>query len=245
MMRRTRTTSTRGTILISESDVPVCLLSCGIAADFLGTHFFNLRRNFHGEIIHARREIPGAAHKMIVSDDGGNGGEKSSGRGNQSFGDAGSNGAEAGRAGGAEAGEGVHNAPDSSEQSDEWRNGSGGGEPGHIFFNAPDLIGGGKLHADHHGLQTFDLVGRFAIGQLQLNLSEASVINMFHGGSAVADALWFGKSAARAEDAEELCRFPIDFAKHFQLLENERPGKNGEGKKDQQNGACNPTGLLD
>src|SRR5579864_7755458 len=70
MMSSTRTTSTSGTILISDSDVPVCL-SCGIA-DFLRAHFFNLRGNFHGEIIHARAQISDAADKIIVRDDGGN-----------------------------------------------------------------------------------------------------------------------------------------------------------------------------
>src|SRR5579863_9664393 len=76
MMSSTRTTSTSGTILISESEVPVCL-SCGMAADFLRAHFFDLRRNFHGEIIHARAEISDAADKIIVRDDGGNRREKS------------------------------------------------------------------------------------------------------------------------------------------------------------------------
>src|SRR5579864_4599787 len=100
MMRSTRTTSTSGTILISESDVPVCL-SCGISADSLRTHFFNLCRYFHGEIVHARAQISNPAYEIIVSDDGGNRREKPGGGGDESFRDAGSNGAQAGGARGA------------------------------------------------------------------------------------------------------------------------------------------------
>ena len=72
-----------------------------------------------------------------------------------------------------------------------------------------------ELHADHHGLQTFNLAGRLAIGQLRLNFAEAGVINMFHGGSAVTDGFRFGKSTAGAENAKELRRFTIDLAEHF------------------------------
>src|ERR1700722_8319958 len=166
MMSSTRTTSTSGTILISESEVPVCLLICGIAADFLRAHFFDLCGNFHGEIIHARSQVSGAAYKIIVSNYGGNCREKSGGGGDQCFGNAGSHGTQAGSARGAQAGESVHNAPHGSEQSDKWGDGSGGGEPGHVAFHAANLIGGRKLHADHDGLQTFNLARRLAIGQL-------------------------------------------------------------------------------
>jgi hypothetical protein len=77
------------------------------------------------------------------------------------------------------------------------------------------LIRGGELHADHHGLQTFNLAGRLAIGKLRLNFAEAGVVNMFHWGSAVTDGFGFGKSTACAEDAKKLRRFTINFAEHF------------------------------
>jgi hypothetical protein len=68
---------------------------------------------------------------------------------------------------------------------------------------------------------------------------------MFHGGTAVADGFWFRKSAPCTEDAEKLGGLAIDFAEHFQFLENQRPGKNREGDQDQQNDARNQAGLLE
>jgi hypothetical protein len=78
-------------------------------------------------------------------------------------------------------------------------------------------------------LQAFDLSGRLAGGKLILNFAKSGIVDVFHRGTAVADAFWLWETASRAKYSKELRGLAIDFAEDFQFLENQRPGKNGEG----------------
>src|ERR1700693_3433817 len=118
----------------------------------LGEGFFDLGGEFQGEGVEALRQIANVLKEIVVGDEGGDSREKAGGGGNQSFGDTGSYGAKAGGAGSAESGEGVDDAPNSAEETDERSNASGGGEPGHTFFSAANFFGRGELHADGDGL---------------------------------------------------------------------------------------------
>ena len=77
--------------------------------------FFDLGGEFVGEGIQALSQVANVLEKIVVSDEGRDGGKESCGGGDQSFGDARSDGAKAGGAGSAEAGEGVNDAPDGAE----------------------------------------------------------------------------------------------------------------------------------
>ena len=54
-----------------------------------------------------------------------------------------------------------------------------------------------------------------------------------------------GDTARGAEDAEELVALPADAAEEAKFLEDQSPGNEGEGQKEQQDAACDPTGLLE
>ncbi len=166
MMSRTSTTSTKGTMLISESEVCVDLESCGIFHDsskaagwggreILVKCLFDLGREFQSKSVEALGEVANLLQKMIIEDDGGNRSAQSRGRGHERFRNARSNSAEAGGAGAAEAGKGIDDAPNGAEETDEGSHGAGGGQPGHAFFDAANLVGGSQLHADGDGLQAF------------------------------------------------------------------------------------------
>src|SRR5271169_3999927 len=190
MMRRTRTTSMNGTMLMSERELCVDLVSCGMvsrlvirelqivrekkriwrimervdsflisAVGFLvsvgrtqttGTKaknrvvveshilskcFFNLRGEFVGESVQALSQFANILEKIVVSDEGGDRREEARCGGDKCFGDAGSNGAEAGGTGSAEAREGVNDAPNRTKKTDERSDASCGSQPRHALFD--------------------------------------------------------------------------------------------------------------
>src|SRR5690349_117422 len=162
MMRSTKTTSMNGTMLISESDVCVPLEICGI--DFFAAggkppasakSFLDLRSDFESKGVEALPEFANVSQELVVKDDRGNGGKQTGGGGNQRFGNAGSHGAQTGGAGGAEAGKGVNDAPNSSEETDKRTDRAGGGQPLHAFFDATDFVGGSLLHGGGDGRKAF------------------------------------------------------------------------------------------
>jgi len=110
--------------------------------------FFHLRCEFESKSVQALSEIADILQKVVVENDGGDGRAQSSRGGNERLGDAGSNSAKAGGTGAAEARKGIDDAPYGSEKADEGSHRAGGSQPGHAFFDAADLVGGGKLHAD-------------------------------------------------------------------------------------------------
>ena len=118
---------------------------------------------FVGESVEAIGQVTNILEEIVVGDESRDSGEESRCGGDKSFGDTRSDGAKAGGAGGAEPGEGVNDAPNGAEKADEGSNASGGGEPGHTFFDAADFVSGCQLHADSDGLERFNFLrGRVA-----------------------------------------------------------------------------------
>ncbi len=84
-----------------------------------GESFFDLGGELEGEGVEALGQIANVLKEMVVGDESGDSGEKAGGGGDESFRNAGSDGAEAGSASGAEAGESIDDAPNSAEETDE------------------------------------------------------------------------------------------------------------------------------
>lgn len=57
--------------------------------------------------------------------------------------------------------------------------------------------------------------------------------------------MWVGDAFGGAEDADELVALAANAAKEAKLLENHRPGNDGEHTKKDQNAAGDPTGLSE
>src|SRR5712692_3466763 len=167
MTSSTRTTSMKGTMLISDSEICVCLESCGIVSRTYwrpgwdgracsAKSFFNLRDDFHGKCVQPLRQVPNILQKLVIENQRRNRGEKSRGCGDQRFGDAGSDRAQTRGAGAAQAGKRIDDPPNGPKEPDKRRNRSGGSQPGHSFFHAAHFFGGSKLHAYRNGLQALD-----------------------------------------------------------------------------------------
>src|SRR5260370_33674562 len=134
MISNTSITSTKGTILISEREVPVWRASCGIclyhhidgvvepkkAVEL--TAFFRLkkvlqiilldqRRDFHREIIHARAHLPNIVHEMVIRNHRWDRRKQPRRRRDQRLSDTRSHHAQARRPGCPQPGEGIHHAP--------------------------------------------------------------------------------------------------------------------------------------
>src|SRR5712664_713215 len=99
MMSSTRTTSTKGTMLISESEVCVDLESCGIYCDLpmrpgwrgrekLAKGFLDHHGYFQRKSVQALCEIADILQKMVVENNGRDCRAQSCGGGNKRFGDA-------------------------------------------------------------------------------------------------------------------------------------------------------------
>lgn len=112
-------------------------------------------RELEGEGVQTLREVANVLEKIVVGNEGRDSGEEAGRGGDERFGDARSNGAETGGAGGTETGEGVNDAPNGAEESDKRSDAGGGGEPGHAFFHTADFVGRSELHADGDSLKRF------------------------------------------------------------------------------------------
>src|SRR5437016_5263999 len=257
MMSSTRTTSTNGTMLISESEVCVDLESCGIFPDsmdaagwdgseILVKSFLDLRRDLQGKSVQALSEVANILQKLVVEDHRRDGGEKTRGSGDERFGDARRDGAQAGGTGAAQAGERVDDAPNGAEQTDEGRHGTGGGQPGHAFFDATDFVGGSELHADGDGLQTFQF-GRVWIprgtADLALQLAIARRIDRRKRGASRCQSLRVRYPPRGAKNAQELVTLAADASEEAKLLENHAPRDDGKHEKQEQNAAGDPASL--
>jgi len=204
----------------------------------LAEGFFDLGGEFHGEGIEALRQVANELKKIVVGDEGGDGGEEARCSGDQSFRDAGRDGAEAGGARGAKAGEGVDDAPNGAEESDERSDGGGGGEPGHAFFGAADFVGGGELHIYGDGLEAFHFLrGRVAgwAGDLALQFAIAGGIDFGKWRAGRDQPLRISDTFCGAEDFQELIAFATDAAEKAELLEDQGPGDEGEEEKNAEN----------
>jgi len=177
---------------------------------------------FEGEGVEALGEFADVLEEIVVSDEGGDGGEKAGGGGYEGFGDAGRDRAEAGRAGSAETREGVDDAPDGAEEADERSNAGGGGEPGHAFFGTANFFGGGELHADGYGRHGFEFGGRgiAGAGDLGLEFAVAGGVDVGEGRAGGDESLRIGDAFGGVEDFEELIALPANAAEHAGLLED-------------------------
>jgi hypothetical protein len=184
--------------------------------------------------------------EIVVGDEGGDSGEKAGGGSNQRFGDTGSNRAQTGGAGSAKSGEGVDDAPNSAEESDEGGNASGGGEPGHTFFRAANFFGRGELHADGHRLNAFHFLwgGRAGIGDLALQFAVAGSVDVGEGRAGGDESLRIGDAFGGAKDSEELVALASDASEKAKLLKDKRPRDEREEQKKAKNAASDPSGLL-
>ena len=200
-----------------------------------------------GKSIEALREIANVLEEMVVGNQRGNGGEETGRGGDESFGDAGSDGAKTGGASGAEAGEGVDDAPDGAEETDEGSDAGGGGEPGHAFFDAADFVRSRELHTHGDGLKRFDLRMRIVAfaGDLGLKFAVAGGVNIGEGRTGGDDALGIRHTLGGAKDFQELVGLTTDAAEDAELLEDERPRNEREEKKKQENGTSHKAGLFE
>src|SRR5208282_5749975 len=191
------------------------------------------------------RQIANVLQEVVIGDEGRNGGEQAGGGGDEGFGDAGSNRTEAGSAGGAEAGEGVNDAPNGAEEADERSDARSGGQPGHSFFDAANFFGRSELHGDRDGLEALELLRRgiAGAGDLRLQFAVAGRVDVGKGRARGDEALRIGDAFGGAEESEELAAFAADASKNAEFLENERPGNQREEEKHQEDGASDPAGL--
>ena len=212
-----------------------------------GEGFFHLRGKFEGEGVETLSEVANILEKIVVGDEGGDGGEKTSSGGHQGFGDARGDGAEAGGTGRTKTGKGIDDAPDGTEEPDEGSDASGGCEPGHAFFDAAHFIGGRELHTDGDGLEGFQFGRRGIAGaaELGLKLTIARGIDVGEGRASGDESLRIGDAFGSAKDFEELIALAADTSEESRFLENEGPRDQGGKKKKAENAACNPAGLRE
>lgn len=199
-----------------------------------GEGFFDLGGELVGESVEALRKVANELKKIVVGDEGGDGGEETSGGGDEGFRDAGSDGAKAGGAGSAESGESINDAPDGSEETNEGSNPGGGSEPGHALFDAANFFGGGKLHIDGDGLHAFKFGwrGRGAGGgELGLEFPVAGSVDIGERRASRDESLGIGNAFGGAKDFEELIALAANAAEEAEFLENHRPGDQGEEQK--------------
>lgn len=208
----------------------------------------DLRRHFHGKTVQALPKLANILQKLIIEDNGGDRRSKSRGGGHQGLRNARSDRAEAGGSRASKAGKRVDDAPNGAEKADERADRAGRGQPGHAFFRAANFFGGGKLHAYSDSLQAFQMRWmrvRGGAGNLRLQLAITGGINGSKRRACRRQGLRIGNAARGAKDAKELLALPANSAEHPPLLENHRPGNDGKKKKNQKNGARDPSRLLE
>jgi hypothetical protein len=213
----------------------------------LGEGFFDLGGEFEGEGVETLSQVANILEKIVVRDEGGDGGEEARGGGNESFSDTRGDGAEAGGARSAEAGEGVDNAPNRAEEPDEGSDAGGGGEPGHTLFDAAHFVSGGELHADGDGLERlqFDRRGIAGTAELGLKFAIAGGVDVGEGRAGGHESLRIGDAFGGTKDLEELVALATDASEKARFLENEGPGNQRCKKKKAENEASDPAGLRE
>src|SRR5207249_11801703 len=102
----------------------------GNGREVLVKRFLDLRRDFQSKVVKPMREVANVLQEVVVENHRWNGSEKTGRGGDERFGDAQRDSAQAGRSGAAEAGEGVDDASHGSEQTDERSYGGGRSQPG-------------------------------------------------------------------------------------------------------------------
>src|SRR5215469_208721 len=172
MIRRTRTTSTSGMMLISASEpVPRKRLRRPPLNEFappnenaIESALETLLGEVHElelEVFHSRAEFLDRVSEPVVEDHRGDGGCEPKRSGDERFRDSGRDGPEAGRAGGAELLEGVNDAPYRSEQADEGRDCGSSGEQSHVAFEPRDFFRHRELERALERERVGDAAARF------------------------------------------------------------------------------------
>ena len=207
-----------------------------------------MRGDFHRKRVETLRENTNVLQKLIVEDYGRDGDEETGGGGEKRFGNAGRDSAKAGGVCVAEAGKRVDDAPDGAEQAYEWRDGAGGREPGHAFFGAADFFRRGDLHVGGDGadaLYLWRLGGARSVAHLALQFAVACGVDGSERGARCGESLRIGDTARGAEDAQEIIAFAADAPEESKLLKNHAPGDDRKQKKNRDDDARNPSGILE
>src|SRR5215470_7723861 len=157
MRRSTSTTSTRGMMLISASDVPIRRLSPAsstLNAIFGGTSELGRAaeriQEIEGEDVHLGGPVLHAVDEVVVADDGGDGRAQTGRGGDERLRDAGRHHGQARRALLTDAVEGRHDSPHRAEETDERGGAGGGGEEGEVALQARHLEAGGATERPVH-----------------------------------------------------------------------------------------------
>jgi hypothetical protein len=211
----------------------------------LSKSFFYLGSNFKRKSVEALREIADVLQKVVVEDDCRDGHEEASSGCDQCFGDAWGDSAQAGSASVTEAGKGVDDPPNRTEEANEWRHGAGGGQPGHSFFHAADFFRGSELHTDGDGLEAFQFSSglRIASADLAQKLAIARRVYRSERRTGGSKRLRIGHAFGGAKDPKELVALAANAAKKAELLKDHGPGDDGKYSEQKQNAAGDPARL--
>jgi len=206
-----------------------------------------LRRDFHRERVEALRKNPNVLQKLVVEDDGRNRDEQAGSRGQERFGNTGRDRAKACRVGVAETGKGVDDAPNRAKEADERRHRTGRCKPRHSFFGAADFFRRRDLHVGSDGLQAFQfwrLVGAGSVADLALKFPISGSVDRSKWRARRGESLRISDAASGAEDAQKIIAFATDATEEPELLKNHAPGDDRKQKKNRDDNARNPTGIL-
>jgi hypothetical protein len=210
--------------------------------------FFDLRGDFRRERVEALREHANVLQELIVENYGRDRDEKASGGGQKRFGNARRDRAKAGGISVTQARKSVDDAPDGAKKADERGNRTSGCEPGHTFFRAADFFRGRDLHVGGYGLKALEfwrLGGTGSVTDLALKLTVARCVNRSKRGTRSGEALRIGDATRCAKDAQEIIALATYAAKESELLKNHGPGDDRKQKKNRQDDARDPTGILE
>ena len=206
-----------------------------------------MRGDFHRERVEALRQNSNVLQKLVVENHGRNRDEKAGGGGQKRFRDAGRYSAKTGGVRVTETGEGVNDAPDRTEQADERRYGAGRCEPRHTFFGAADFFGGSDGHVGGDSLKALQLrrlCRAGSVAHLALELAVARGIDRGERRARCGESLRIRYTARCAKDPQEIIALATDAAEESDLLKNHGPGNDGKQKKNREDDARNPTGVL-
>jgi hypothetical protein len=192
--------------------------------------FFDLGGELEGEGVQTLCQITNILQKIVIGDEGRDGSKEASRCGDEGFRNTRSNGAQAGRAGGAEAGKRVDDAPHGAEQADKGRDASGRCKPRHAFFRATHFFGRCELHAYGDRLDAFHLLWRrrSGIGDLALQFAVAGGVDIGKGRAGGDESLGICDTLCGAKDSQELIALARNASEQTQFLKNEGPGDQRE-----------------
>src|SRR5271157_4670802 len=213
----------------------------GNTARDLALGALNFVDEFEAEIVHAGAKLPDVLRKHVVRDDRRDGGKKSGRRSDQGFGDARCDGTQGCSSGGAKAVEGVDNAPNRSEEADEWSDRAGSGQPGQSAFESRQFFRCGNLDRALQGgyaNRMRRLLAELAIRTFKYGDQRAGLELFRHGGDIL-------QPLGLAKHADETVALGTRAPEHPPLREDDGPGDNAEYQQDNENGFGDETAGFD